>query len=105
MNHRKSKHLDTVAICRNYIEGKCTFADEMCWWNHNKKDMETIKCFICSKIFESKPHLMNHRKKDHSDVVKPCTQFRQNNCRFRSEACWFKHEENLSKDGIQSDTN
>ena len=67
--------------------------------------METIKCFICSKIFESKPHLMNHRKKDHSDVVKPCTQFRQNNCRFRSEACWFKHEENLSKDGIQSDTN
>ena len=68
-------------------------ADEMCWWNHKKRENESIICYICSKAFESKAHLMKHRKKDHSNLVKPCMQFRQNNCRFREEACWFKHVE------------
>ena len=30
MNHRKEKHSETVAVCRNNIENKCNFSAEMC---------------------------------------------------------------------------
>ena len=103
MNHKKSKHLDTVAYCRNNIEGRCSYSDEMCWWNHGKRENEGIKCYICSVIFKSKTHLMSHRKKDHNDTVKPCTQFRQNCCRFRSDTCWFKQFENISENVIENE--
>ena len=34
MNHRKTMHSSTVAVCRNYSVGKCNFSAEICWWNH-----------------------------------------------------------------------
>ena len=46
---------------------------------------------------------MSHRKKDHSDTVKPCTQFQNNMCRFRSETCWFKHEVNVSENDMENE--
>ena len=46
----------------------------------------------CGKTFESKPEMMKHRKKMHSQVIMPCTQFQINKCRFQDERCWFKHE-------------
>ena len=94
MNHRKSKHSEIFAYCRNFTNGNCPYSDEMCWWNHSKKQNESIKCFICSKTFESRTQLMSHRKIDHSNLIKACVQFQQNNCRFRSQSCWFKHETN-----------
>ena len=103
MNHRKSKHSETVAYCRNNIDGMCSYSDAMCWWNHGKRENEGIKCYICSVIFKSKTHLMSHRKKDHSDTVKPCTQFQNNMCRFRSETCWFKHEVNVSENDMENE--
>ena len=96
MNHRKSKHSDNIAYCRNFIDGNCPYSDEMCWWNHKNID-ESIKCFICGNIFESKTVLMSHRKKDHGNLVKQCIQFQQNSCRFRSESCWFSHN-NITKE-------
>ena len=92
MNHRKSKHADTVAQCRNYISGICTYVEEVCWWNHCKRKEESIKCFICEKTFASKALLMSHRKKDHNKFVKMCTQFSQHSCRFKETDCWYKHE-------------
>ena len=35
---------------------------------------------------------MTHRKSQHSEVVKVCTMFLQNICRFKNEICWFKHD-------------
>ena len=103
MNHRKKEHSDTVAFCRNYREGKCNYADDMCWWNHEKKKEENIKCYFCNNIFESKSQLMAHRKKEHQQSVKPCNQFRENTCRFKDDTCWFKHVlEN--KDSDEEDT-
>ena len=60
---------------------------------------EEIKCFVCGKIFESKPEMMKHRKKEHSQVIMPCKQFQIKKCRFQDERCWFKHEvENVHND-------
>ena len=92
MNHRKNKHADTVAQCRNFIAGICTYAEDICWWNHCKRKEESIKCFICENTFGSKVLLMSHRKKDHNKFVKMCTQFSQNSCRFKENDCWYKHE-------------
>lgn len=92
MYHRKTKHLNTVAYCKNYIEGKCNYADSMCWWNHAEKVEEKTACFICNKTFETKAKIMLHRKKEHKETVKSCSQFQTSSCRFKEESCWFKHE-------------
>jgi transcription elongation factor Elf1 len=69
LHHRKSKHLNLVAFCRNNLEGKCDFTDDMCWWNHSEKRDESIVCYICSKNFETKSHMMTHRRIDHKHIV------------------------------------
>ena len=71
MNHRK--YLEMIAFCRNNIDGKCTYADNMCWWNHNEQQNESIKCFISSDIFESSVQMMRHRKRNHVQIVKMCS--------------------------------
>ena len=102
MNHRKEKHLETVAVCRNNIENKCNFSAEMCWWNHKKindnNEQENIKCFICGESFQNLVEMMSHRKRNHPDAIRQCFQFSRNNCRYQSEFCWYKHHEN-KKDG------
>ena len=64
----------------------------MCWWNHNLEMSKVIKCFICGKSFQNKNEMMKHRKRDHWGIVKLCLQYSKNNCRFKDEQCWFKHE-------------
>ena len=96
MNHRKSMHLETVALCRNYNVEKCPYAEDICWWNHSKE--RSIKCFICNETFASKMLLMRHRKKDHTQLVKTCNNFSQNNCRFQNDDCWYIHNsENVAE--------
>ena len=93
MEHRKDKHIESVANCKNNLEGKCPYTDKMCYWNHNKETRKNIDCFICGKSFKNKSELMNHRKQEHYEIVKPCFQFYKNTCRFKDDLCWYKHEE------------
>ena len=87
MNHRKDKHLNTVAHCRNNLKGTCSYPSRMCWWNHADPnigmdvDGDAIECFICSKTFQCKGSMMIHRKKDHKTVVRKCNLF---------EEMWFQ---------------
>ena len=49
MIHRKIKHLNTVAYCKNKIAGNCPFTSKMCWWKHDdvqNREAESIKCYI-----------------------------------------------------------
>ena len=96
MNHRKLMHIQTVALCKNKLEGNCNFTAEKCWWNHeesqNKKVLE-IACYICDETFSSKTKMMIHRKSYHPRVVRKCTNFSENNCKFLGSSCWFIHEE------------
>ena len=87
-------HITSVAPCKNYIEEKCNFTALMCWWNHEEKQIgqkEDIDCFVCNETFKSKPELMTHRKKNHSEIIRQCIQFSQNNCRYEEGSCWYKH--------------
>ena len=94
MNHRKNKHLENVAPCRNHRERRCPYSDDKCWWNHNENQQEQeehFKCFFCGKTFKSKTELMSHRKREHGQAVKTCFKFTQNDCMFKDESCWFNH--------------
>ena len=93
MHHRKTKHFNTIALCRNNLVGKCMYADQMCWWNHaeRREISGTVECFNCGRGFENKSSLMSHRKTEHENTVKICSQFQSGNCVFRNETCWFLH--------------
>ena len=94
MLHRKSSHPATVAPCRKFSDGSCTFTADSCWWNHVDRESRTteIQCFICSKIFNSKPELMSHRKMNHSNMIPECTQFLKGICIFQNQFCWYNHK-------------
>ena len=104
MSHRKNKHLETVALCKNNLLDKCKFSSVKCWWRHTdetdiKKHVgnhitEIIRCYLCQKQFENKRTMMIHRKKEHIGAVKNCYEFQENKCRFSSEDCWFHHKLN-----------
>ena len=38
MMHRKIEHPKTVKPCNNYIDSKCTFGAETCWFKHEDKE-------------------------------------------------------------------
>ena len=85
-----------MAPCRNNLLGKCTFTDEICWWNHgevSEKRSESVVCYICNETFETKTKMMLHRKIDHFNVVRICNNYLKNNCMFQSKSCWFLHDE------------
>ena len=99
MDHRKSEHLSTVAVCRNYSNGNCPYSSSMCWWLHaDQQEIElnsgdSVKCYICCETFETKGTMMIHRKKEHKTVVRVCNLFLDGKCRFKETSCWFNHEE------------
>ena len=50
--------------------------------------------------------MMIHRKHNHESMVKECTDFEQNRCRFKEQFCWYKHENNIKiEDSTNKDTN
>ena len=52
-----------------------------------------IICYICDNRFESKMEMMIHRKTNHKELVRGCTNFAKNNCMFQGQSCWYLHEE------------
>ena len=108
MVHRKQQHRNTVATCKNYLEGKCPRSPENCWWNHQnvpeKKD-DTVCCYTCDETFKSKNEMMEHRKSMHEKLVKTCYNFLQNNCKRQNILCWFKHKSEEKDNDILENMN
>ena len=99
MNHRKEKHASIVALCKNKKENVCKFSAERCWWCHEASKNESgINCFNCSKAFQTKGEMMNHRKQEHASNVMKCENFLTYTCRFRANFCWFLHGEDLKEE-------
>ena len=95
MIHRKIKHKNFVARCKNYEERNCSYTSESCWWIHETKNSmsEGIQCYVCSKTFNTKAEMMRHRKKYHPNIVKLCEKFLHNRCPFQEDFCWFFHNQ------------
>ena len=96
LSHRKNKHIETVAVCRKFSEGRCQFSPEKCWWKHERADEHknnSASCYVCNENFETKSTMMIHRKNNHKELVSKCNNFSNNKCKFADNACWFLHEE------------
>ena len=46
MVHKKSEHIEQVAICWNFATGNCEMGDDFCWFSHRgqPKDSEHVEC-------------------------------------------------------------
>ena len=106
MEHRKDKHVSAVAFCRNKREGRCIYSDDKCWWNHSAQSRnleDNNKCYLCEKTFVTRRGLMMHKKTNHEKIVRTCNYFRNGDCRFREESCWYKHSENENHENKDMD--
>ena len=53
-------------------------------------------------MFLSKTELMQHRKLDHPQNVRPCKYYTQGNCARKKEKCWYSHD---SVEDMETDQN
>ena len=95
MRHKKTMHIDKVALCRQYATGTCDFGDQYCWFSHcqSKQNHEAtiFNCKSCGKEFMFQSDCLKHRKQEHTNIVPPCKNERNGTCRFGSLNCWFNH--------------
>ena len=106
MSNRKCNHPDVIKTCKRYLKNTCAFEDDICWYSHTLKEMETSKtsatcvntyeCKFCKNIFGSKEEFMRHRKEKHPQVVKNCREALEGSCRFSNEECWYHHDLNTN---------
>ena len=102
MNHRRDKH-PTNKMCFYDAENKCSFTANECWYKHKESRSNTnsevrssnqqkneLKCFTCQNRFSNVPSLMEHRKTNHIETVKPCSKYEEGKC-DRGEKCWYRH--------------
>ena len=103
MNHRRDNH-PTNKMCFYDEESKCSFSASQCWYKHkesrkstnsevssSKQQRNELKCFTCQNHFANIPSLMEHRKINHIETVKPCSKYVDGNC-DRGKKCWYRHE-------------
>jgi hypothetical protein len=93
MNHQKENH-PSQSPCKYNLQNKCKFTAEVCWFKHtdsSEGSSEVISCYNCGNIFRNKSEMMIHRKKVHITVIRVCSNFKNNQCKFDDDKCWFLH--------------
>ena len=93
MNHQKENH-PSQRPCRYNLQNTCKFSAEVCWFRHtggSEVNAEVVSCYNCANTFKNQTDMMIHRKKDHSTIIRICSNFKNNQCRFGDEKCWFVH--------------
>ena len=66
------------------------------------KEDGALTCHTCQNMFLSKTELMQHRKLDHPQNVRPCKYYTQGNCARKKEKCWYSHD---SVEDMETDQN
>ena len=89
MAHRKIEH-PTYKTCRYFIEGNCKFGNQGIY-SHTQVGEGKSLCFKCGNTFDSKDDMMKHIKKDHKST-NICQNYKNKQCRFTNDKCWFTHE-------------
>ena len=98
MNHRKEHH-PSENTCKYFLQSSCKFTADICWFKHDvtknnsQINSQLVACYVCKETFKNKNEMMKHRRVSHTGVVRTCTNFKTNSCRFNSENCWFLHKD------------
>ena len=103
MQHKKSDHSEKIAQCWKYSAGNCELGDEHCWFNHCSKESQKFKCGRCENVFSSQSDFHCHQKEQHRQFIPKCKNFET--CIYGKATCWFKHENNKSRNEDENITN
>ena len=106
--HINAKHKKETEYMKEFNCMNCPFQGQMQLQKHmNLKHTikgiptsGTIKCKICEEEFSEKWNLMMHRKSNHSNAVAFCENYKNGECRYTSESCFWRHEEKEHSDGF-----
>ena len=94
MKHSKES-IKSVKVCSFFIDSKCDFSDDICWFRHNLEEKDKIlskeyECRFCGKTIQTKYNFMKHRKENHRSSVKMWSNLESGKCKF-GDNCWYKH--------------
>ena len=92
LNCHKQKEHKSYRPRRNFIAGSCKYGDS-CLFNHEDTVEDNFVCYVCGDKFKEKQNLMSHRKCVH-DNMPVCKNYLTNSCKFSTQSCWWKHEDN-----------
>ena len=96
MNHKKKEHTEKVQICWNFSAGACPYGEQRCWFTHSKErvnsSLSEYKCNFCDTKCVNQSELLKHRKMRHKENVPQCRNFKNGECKFGKEKCWFNHK-------------
>ena len=104
MDHRRDNHV--MPMCFYDMEGKCKQVQGKCWYRHKSSQPDEsgssniTKCFSCKNDFPSLGSMMEHRIKNHREIVKQCTKYAAGEC--KREKCWYLHEDKSNDQVFQS---
>ena len=110
MEHKRDNH--EMPPCRDDLEGKCSRSAEICYYKHTTSSPsrnpkpKVVVCYSCQQEFDYLGSMMEHRKANHPEVVKPCLKAVTGEC--QKERCWYMHNEITNPDfqvGRTSDRN
>ena len=110
MRNIKQKHPNFVRPCRYNADGKCSFTADLCWYKHitnqtmKLTNENTFLCFTCQEGFKTKKWMMEHRKINHPENVRPCSKYLAGECEKCDKSCWFIHKQSSSL-GFQKSQN
>ena len=66
---------------------------------HNRGNPEILmnySCNTCHQKFHQKSELMSHIKKEHIESLAICKFFKEGECNFSADTCWFLHPKSPS---------
>ena len=95
MKHKKEDHTQKVVICWHYSAGICPYGEDKCWFMHKKEDANLTSseyvCNFCEQHFRNQSEFLKHRKNRHNEHVPTCKKFKNGECIYGKEKCWYNH--------------
>lgn len=52
MGHRKRNHASMINLCQKFIQGKCPFQDDFCWFIHNQEKINSTQITDSQEVLE-----------------------------------------------------
>ena len=96
MIHKKEDHTEKIELCWHYSKGTCPYGEDKCWFIHEKEvaysNCSEYICNFCEQICRTQSEFLKHRKTKHSEQVPTCKNFKDGECIYGQENCWFNHK-------------
>ena len=70
----------------------CELGEHMILIHKFEDSKEACYCDYCGGKFETKKHLMIHRKNNYEERVNISRYIKKDNCAFDDKTCWYRYK-------------